>query len=116
MAQKKYLVEQFLAKSLVLCQIEIWHYACLICYAVRLGKVLTIRHMDNKGKRMHPNYDIRASPITQGETPVYEEYVMREATQKVFHQQWAFSIKRLPILVTDKTQEIFDFTTRTFQT
>jgi hypothetical protein len=60
----------------------------LICSLVRLGKMLTVTDMRFKGKPMHPDYDshyvpIRTDgdPISQGETPVFEEFVIKTSKQ-----------------------------------
>jgi hypothetical protein len=60
----------------------------LICSLVHLGKMLTVTDMRFKGKPMHPDYDshyvpIRTDgdPISQGETPVFEEFVIKTSKQ-----------------------------------
>ena len=60
----------------------------LICSLVRLGKILTVRDMQFKGKPMHHDYDshyvpirIDGDPSVEGEQAVYEEFVIKNSEQ-----------------------------------
>jgi hypothetical protein len=60
----------------------------LICSLVHVGKMLTITDKRFKGRRMHPDYDshyvpigIDGDPVPEGETPVFEEFVIKTSEQ-----------------------------------
>ena len=60
----------------------------LICSLVSLGKMLTVGDKQYKGKPMHPDYDshyvpirIDGEPVSQGELPVFEEFVIKRSDQ-----------------------------------